>query len=64
MMRLATTLLALVIATVAPAAMSQTGDPDRTRRQEAIAHAAAIQSAWGAVEARIRVTGRRESLGR
>ncbi len=52
----ATALLALVFAGLASGAMAQTGDPDRTRQQEALAHAVAIQSAWQSVEARIRVT--------
>ena len=52
----ATALLALVFAWLAPGVMAQTGDPDRTRQQEALAHAVAIQSAWASVEARIRVT--------
>ena len=52
----ATALLALVFAGLASGAMAQTGDPDRTRQQEALAHAVAIQNAWASVEARIRVT--------
>ncbi len=56
MKRTATALLALAFAGIASGAMAQTGDPDRTRQQEALAHAVAIQSAWQSVEARIRVT--------
>ena len=51
-----TALLAIVFAGLASGAVAQTGDPDRTRQQEALAHAVAIQSAWASVEARIRVT--------
>jgi len=52
----ATALLALAFAGFASGAMARTGDPDRTRQREALAHAVAIQSAWASVEARIRVT--------
>ena len=52
----ATALLALVFAGIASGVIAQTGDPDRTRQQEALAHAVAIQNAWSSVEARIRVT--------
>lgn len=56
MRRTGTALLALALAGLASGAAAQTGDPDRTRRQEALAHAVAIQNAWASVEARIRVT--------
>ena len=56
-MRLFTTaLLALAFTGTASGTMAQTGDPDRTRQQEALAHAVAIQNAWASVEKRIRVT--------
>ncbi len=48
--------LALALAAIAPGAVAQTGDPDRTRRQEALAHAAAIRTAFASVGERIRVT--------
>ena len=56
MRRTGTALLALAFAGLASGALAQTGDPDRTRQQEALAHAVAIQNAWSSVEARIRVT--------
>ena len=56
MRRTGTALLALGFAGFAAGALAQTGDPDRTRQQEALAHAVAIQNAWSSVEARIRVT--------
>ena len=52
----ATAFAAAAFAGLASGAVAQTGDPDRTRQQEALAHAVAIQSAWQSVEARIRVT--------
>ncbi len=56
-MRLFTTaLLALAFTGTASGTMAQTVDPDRTRQQEALAHAVAIQNAWASVETRIRVT--------
>ncbi len=51
-----TALLALAFTGTASGTMAQTGDPDRTRQQEALAHAVAIQNAWASVETRIRVT--------
>ncbi len=51
-----TALLALAFAGIASGVLAQTGDPDRTRQQEALAHAVAIQNAWTSVETRIRVT--------
>lgn len=56
MRRIAAALLALACVGTVSAAMAQTGDPDRTRRQEALGHAVAIQNAWASVEARVRVT--------
>ncbi|MCY4320465.1 MAG: hypothetical protein OXE76_15080, partial [Alphaproteobacteria bacterium] len=56
MRRTGTALLALSFAGIASGALAQTGDPDRTRQQEALAHAVAIQNAWAGTEARIRVT--------
>ena len=52
----AAAIAATAFASVAAGAVAQTGDPDRTGRQEALAHAVAIQSAWNGVEQRIRVT--------
>ncbi len=47
---------AMTIAGMATGASGQTGDADRTRQQEALGHAVAIQTAWRSVEERIRVT--------
>lgn len=48
--------VAMAFAGIAAGAAAQTGDPDRAGRQEALAHAVAIQSAWRSVERRIRET--------
>ena len=47
---------AVTIAGIATGASGQTGDAERTRQQEALGHAVAIQTAWRSVEERIRVT--------
>ncbi len=48
--------MAAGLALSAPAALGQSGDPDRIDRQLALGHAAAIESAWNRVAARIAVT--------
>ena len=47
---------AMTIAGIATGASGQTSDANRTRQQEALTHAVAIQTAWRSVEERIRVT--------
>lgn len=54
--RLAISAMAAGLALWAPATMAQSGDPDRIERQLALGHAAAIESAWSSVAARIGVT--------
>lgn len=56
MKRSAVGIAAAAFASIAAGAAAQTGDPDRAGRQEALAHAVAIQSAWSSVERRIRIT--------
>ena len=51
-----TAIVALGFAGIAAGAGAQTGDPERTRQQEALAHAVVIQTAWRSVQERIRVT--------
>ena len=51
-----TAVVALALAGIAAGAGAQTGDPERTRQQEALAHAVVIQTAWRSVQERIGVT--------
>lgn len=55
MKQLITAIVALGFAGIAAGAGAQTGDPERTRQQEALAHAVVIQTAWRSVRERIRV---------